>query len=206
MSDPRVLDGLREQLGSWRAEVKGGASRVGWKIGFNVPAVQQRLGIDSEVIGHLTTATRLEPGGEYSAAGSVRLVAEPEVAVEIGPGGSVIGYAPAIELVDIDRDFDDVQAIVAGNIMHRAVVIGRSRPVLGAPVTGSIAGQEIVAEPEIDRLVALTADLVEQVGESLQAGDWIITGSLITPLPAKPGETFTLEFEHLGSVSVEISD
>jgi 2-oxo-3-hexenedioate decarboxylase len=201
-----VLDGLREQLASRRAELQGGARRVGWKIGLNVPAIQETLGIDSEVIGHLTSASLIEPGGEFSAAGAVRLVAEPEVAVEIGEGGTIIGYAPAIELADIDRDFDDVQAIVAGNIFHRAVVLGRSRPAVAARVTGSIADQPIDAEPELDRLVQLTAGLLEEVGESLQPGDRIITGSLVTPLPASPGDSLSLELEHLGSVSVSITD
>jgi 2-keto-4-pentenoate hydratase len=73
-------------------------------------------------------------------------------------------------------------------------------------VTGSIAGQSIDAEPELERLVQLTAGLLEEMDERLQPGDRIITGSLVTPFPASPGDSLSLELEHLGSVSVSITD
>lgn len=141
MTDARVVSGLRTQLRHWRAALDGGAERIGWKIGLNIPEVQEQLGIEESVIGHLTSATVVEAGGEYRAGAAVRLRAEAEVAVELGRDvephadadaarEAVAGLAAAIELVDVGRPPEDVEAIVAANVFHRAVVLGPSRPAL----------------------------------------------------------------------------
>src|SRR5713101_303788 len=138
VTDPRVVRGMRAQLASWRSRVAGGASRVGWKIGFNSPATQKQLGLDGTVVGHLTQATVLAPGASHSLAGSHLVCAEPEVAIHLGrdvPGGAgedasraaIAALGAAIELVDIDRPLDDLEAILAANVFHRAVVLGAPR-------------------------------------------------------------------------------
>src|SRR3989442_608536 len=75
---------MHAQLASWRSRVAGGASRVGWKIGFNSPAAQKQLGLDGAVVGHLTQATVLAPGTSHSLAGAHLVCAEPEVAIHVG--------------------------------------------------------------------------------------------------------------------------
>ena len=213
MTDPRVLDGLREQLVSWRAELQGGARRVGWKIGFNLPAVREALGIEEPAIGHLTSATLLEDGATYSAAGAVRLVLEPEVAVEIGEGGEAAGYAAAIELADFDRPLDDVQAIVAGNIFHRAVVLGTDRRELEGRLEARVVvnGEERASAAAPDDyfagVVALAARLLGEAGESLRPGDRIICGTITPPLPVGAGEDVTVELGGcLGSLNVRLGE
>src|SRR5438309_3874403 len=84
VTDPRVVRGRHAQLASWRSRVAGGASRVGWKIGFNSPAAQKQLGLDGTVVGHLTQATVLAPGTSHSLAGAHLVCAEPEVAIHVG--------------------------------------------------------------------------------------------------------------------------
>ena len=155
MTDQRIADGLSEQLASWRAELKGGATRVGWKIGFNLPAVQEMFGVEEPAIGYLTSATLLDDGADYSAAGSTRLVVEPEVAVEIAEGGGIGGYAPAIELADMDRPLDDLQAIVAEDIFHRGVIFGEFRPVLDGPPAARVVinGEERASADAPDGLL-----------------------------------------------------
>src|SRR5262245_55682769 len=117
---------MQGQLARWRAALAHGASRVGWKTGINAPAVQRALGIDDVVLGHLPSATTLLPGATHSLAGGTRVGMEAEVALHVGtdlPGGAtpdaaraaVAGLGAAIELVDIDRPFDDLEAIVAGD-------------------------------------------------------------------------------------------
>ena len=47
--DPRVAAGLPAQL-TRRAELlAGGAEPVGWKVGFNLPSVQQAFGITQPI-------------------------------------------------------------------------------------------------------------------------------------------------------------
>ena len=42
----------------------------------------------------------------------------------MGDGGEVAGLAPALELVDLDLPFDDLEPILAGNVFQRGVVFG----------------------------------------------------------------------------------
>lgn len=220
--DQRVVDGLTEQLASWRAELQGGARRVGWKIGMNLPEVQQALGIREPVIGYLTTATLIERGGQFSASGAENLVVEAEVALEIGrdvpPGVSeeeareaIAGLAPAIELVDVASDRQDVQTIVAGNVFHRGVVLGESSPAFsaeGARATISVNGEERASADTPDdfaEVVEVTSRLLGAVGETLRAGDRIISGAA-TVTAGAPGDAVTVDLGPLGSVDVRITD
>ena len=219
--DPRVAASLRAQLQRWRAALDGGAERVGWKIGLNIPEVQQRLGLTEPVIGHLTSATRLEPGAAYSAGAAVALRAEPEVALEVGrdvdPDAdadaareALAGLAPALELVDVGRPPGDLEGIVAANLFHRAFVLGASRP--GFPAEGVEAVVTVGGEPRAEArapedftgVVCLVARLLAVVDERLRAGDRIIAGSLTPPVPVGPGDDVRVDLGVLGRVEVMI--
>ncbi len=149
-ADPRVVAALEDQLRHWRAQLERGERRVGWKIGLNIPEVQERLGIDGPVIGHLTSATQLPSGGIYSAGPAVALRGEPEIALELErdvPGSAdrraasdaIAGAAPAIELVDVGRPPGGLEGIVAENVFHRAFALGPSQPALGDGVEASLS-------------------------------------------------------------------
>src|SRR4051794_31082505 len=139
-----VPDGMRDQLRRRRETLDAGAEHVGWKIGLNIPEVQQQLGIEEPVLGHLTSATVVEDGGEFDATGTDKLMAEPEVAIEVGEGQTVAGLAPAIELVDIGRPprGEGVGGIVADNIFHCAVVLGEGAAGEPTRATVRVNGEE----------------------------------------------------------------
>src|SRR3954470_18295619 len=94
---------MREQLERRREALSRGADHVGWKIGLNIPEVQEQLGIDEPVLGFLTSATVVGDGAEFDASGAEKLMAEPEVAIELGEDETIAGLAAAIELVDTGR-------------------------------------------------------------------------------------------------------
>jgi 2-oxo-3-hexenedioate decarboxylase len=209
-------------MASWRAELQGGAKRVGWKIGMNLPEVQETLGIREPVIGYLTTATLIESGGQFSGRNTGNLVAEAEVALEIGrdvPGDvseedardAIAGLAPAIELVDPASERQDVQMIVAGNVFHRGVVLGESRsafPAEGVKATIEVNGEERAAADAPDdfaEVVEVTARLLAAAGEKLRAGDRIISGS-VTMSAVAQGDAVTVDLGPLGSLDVRITD
>ena len=186
--DARVAKALRVQLQSWRSALAAGASRVGWKIGLNIPEVQERLGLREPVIGHLTSSTQLEPGGEYVGGAALELRAEPEVAVEVGrdvPGDvdeetgreAIAAYGPAIELVDVGRPPGDLEGIVAANVFHRAFVLGPSRPALtteGVAAEVAVNGErraEADTPDDFAEVVMLVARLLDAVGERLGRPD-----------------------------------
>ena len=63
------------------------AEPVGWKVGFNVPAIQEKLGIDGPLAGFLTGDTLLDDGAVWSLGEGGPVVVEQEVAVELGEDG-----------------------------------------------------------------------------------------------------------------------
>jgi 2-keto-4-pentenoate hydratase len=215
---------MREQLQRREETLAAGAKHVGWKIGLNIPEVQQQLGIDEPVLGHLTSATMLAPGGEYAASGAKRLMAEPEVAIELGADvepsagedvarDAIAGLAPAIELVDTGRPprGEGVEGIVADNVFHSAVVLGLSLPALhreSIAATVVVNGEERAqadAPGDLAEVVLVAARRLGEAGERLRAGDRIIAGS-ITPQvgPLSPGDELEVEVAGLGRLQVRV--
>jgi len=205
-------EAYQQQLGHWRATLHSGAGRIGWKIGLNVPAVQDKLGIDRSVVGHLTTATLLGADGAHSLAGAQKPMAEPEIAIQVGPDGTIAGLAPAIEVADIDRSLDDVGQIVAANVFHRAVAIGPSVQLSSAEgiealltVNGEQVGSADADATDLGAIITLVDDTLRAAGESLQAGDRIIAGSLTQPAPVEPGDTATVDLGPIGRLEVSFT-
>jgi 2-oxo-3-hexenedioate decarboxylase len=187
------------------------SDRAGWKIGLNVPAVQEVLGIDRSVSVPLTEATRLADGDSVSIGSFTAALVEPEVAVEIGPDGGIGRVGPAIEVVDIDLPFDDVDAIVAGGVFHRGFLIGPLTDVVPGRVSATVTvdGEErALAEldPGLEEAVATVAFRAEERGEKLLPGEVVIAGSLTPPQPIAPGEELTVEVAPLGRLSLTFTD
>lgn len=202
---------MREQLERRREALSRGAESVGWKIGLNIPEVQHQLGIEEPVLGHLTSETVVEPGGEYHAGEASRLMAEPEVAIELGDGGAIASLAPAIELVDTGRPprGEGVAGIVADNIFHCAVVFGPNAEGSPAGATVWVNGEQRERADFTDDLaevVAVAGRRLAEAGEELRPGDRIIAGS-ITPQvgPLEPGDELAVEVEGLGRVELTVA-
>jgi 2-keto-4-pentenoate hydratase len=208
-SDPRIVEALVQQLTEWRRTLDGGAGRVGWKIGINVPDAQRKLGIDEPVIGHLTTATQLPDGAEFDGSAATELRIEPEVALHMGVNGEIAGYGAAIEIVDTGDPPPEVERIVATNIFHRGFVLAEAQPAMPAGLEAEVRmdGQLRAsgeAPPHFTDVVELVSRLLHDAGEELRAGDVIIAGSLTPPQPVQRGERVEVGLGPLGSLSVSI--
>ena len=188
-----------------------GAEPVGWKIGFNVPAIQEKLGIDGPVAGFLTTNGVLADGADVPLEGPT--IVESEVAVELGEDGrSITALLPALELADPPDLEQDVETILAGNIFHRAVAFG---PRVEAESPGAarilVNGEEQHSVPaeraaaRLDEMVGVVANRLADAGERLTPGERIITGILAPPHSAEPGDTVRLELESVGGVELHFS-
>jgi 2-keto-4-pentenoate hydratase len=210
--DPRLVAALTRQLEGRRRALAGGARRVGWKLGMGDA---ERIGT-GPVVGHLTSATQLEPGGTFPAGDAAALHADVELAVEIaadvGPGDDVRaaigGYAAALELVDLDAADRDAEAIVAANIFHRAFAVGATVPpmpldgVLGRLVVDGDQRGAAPAKDVADRLAA-AARIVASVSDALRAGDRVITGSIVQA-PVGAGRRVVADLGPVGSVALRI--
>jgi 2-keto-4-pentenoate hydratase len=212
-ADPRIERGMRAQLERRAALLAGGALPLGWKVGFNVPATQERLGIDGPLAGFLTSAGLLEDGGVYPLGGAPA-IAEPEVAVEVGADGrSIAALLPALEVAhppDLTQQVDD---ILAGNVFHRAVAFG-PRVETTAPGAARILvnGEQrhvVAAEDTGERLTEMVeaiAGRVAEAGEELRPGELVITGVIAPPPPVEPGDRVRLELEALGAVELGFTE
>jgi 2-keto-4-pentenoate hydratase len=206
-----VAAGMRAQLERRRARLRDGDGRLGWKIGLNDPKVMERLGLERPVVGHLLASARHDPGEALSLAGTTSPAIEPEVAIHLDDDGQVAGVGPALELIDAAPPFEDLEAIIAGNIFHRAVVLGPTAPLELLPKRVTVArngAEELAAEVAVDvaGTVALVAERLDAAGERLEAGDRIIAGSLTPAVPVAAGDHLIADFGELGALEIRFTD
>jgi 2-keto-4-pentenoate hydratase len=197
--DPRLVTALRAQLANRRGE------RVGWKLGIGD---RERIG-GHITVGHLTSATRLQPGAVYEPRDSGDLHADAEVAVEIGPDGRIAAYGAALELVDLRSPPDTPEEVVAANVFHRAVAFAPTwSPLLPRGIEARLlvngeqrdAGR---AAGDIEDKVAAAARILEAVGEALAAGDVVITGSVVQVRVA-PGDRVAADLGEIGRAELSV--
>jgi 2-keto-4-pentenoate hydratase len=192
-----------------REQIAQGAEPLGWKIGFNVHAAQEKLGVDGPLAGFLTKDGLLEDGAEVSLEDGPLLV-EAEVAVELAEDARTIAaLLPALEIAD-PPDLDlGVETILAGNIFHRGVAFGPrvsaaepggARILVNGELEHEVAPAETVGH--LEDMVEVIARRLAEAGEELSAGDRIITGVLAPPHPARPGDRVRLELDALGGVEL----
>lgn len=226
--DPRVRSGVGRLLANRQSLIDRGARPIGWKLGFGSAAGRERLGTIAPLIGFLTDSTVVASGNLVAVGAWRQPMIEPEVAVYMAsdlPNGSetdrvsrAIGaLGPAIELADVDFELVDVESIMAANIFHRAVVLGDPDPArAGARREGLVARVSIDGEiravtPDLESLtgemlsvIGSLADLLRAAGESLKAGDVVITGSVVPPIPGAGVTEATFELSPFTPISVKL--
>ena len=198
--DSRLVAAIARQLKGRRG------ARVGWKLGIGD---RERIG-DEIAVGHLTSATRLERGQSYTPAEGEDLHADAEVAVEIGADGAIAAYGAALELVDLRSPPDTPEDVVAANVFHRAVTFAQT---WGALPPDGVEAQLLVngevrdaarSARDLEEKVQAAARILAAVGEALEPGDLVITGSVVQ-VPVAPGDRVEADLGALGHVSVEVS-
>ena len=207
-----VERGTAAQLVRRRERLAQGAEHIGWKIGFNLPAIQERLGTDAPVTGFLTTDGLLDDGATWSL-GDGEVLVESEIAVEIGEDArSIAALLPALELVDPPDLELELEQILAGNVFHRAVVFGprveTDRPGAVRVLVNGDEQHAIDAEQAgaaLEAMVVAASARLEAVDERLVPGDRIITGILCPPHAARAGDRVRLEVEGLGAVELAVA-
>jgi 2-keto-4-pentenoate hydratase len=218
---------MSDQLAERDARLAQGDRQIGWKVGFGSPAGLAALGIDRPLVGFLLASGLIPDGASVPVGSYANPMLEPEIAVhlarDVAPGASwhdvkaaIGGLSAAIELADVDPPPADVRTILAGNIFHRHVVLGpvdESRTD-GRGISGRVRadGREVAANRrpegltgEIVNVVRMTAELLQGCDERLRAGDVVITGSVVPPLPVVPGQHVEAHLGPLGRLSVHVS-
>jgi 2-keto-4-pentenoate hydratase len=197
VTDERIDRGMRALLELRARRLAAGERPIGWKLGFGAPAALERLGTSAPLVGFLTDRSLVEPGATVSVAGWGMPMLEPELAIHVGDDLGIGALGPAIELADLDAAVADPEAILAGNIFHRAVVLGAGRHASVAELSPRIErnGDEVAApaDPqeltgELGALLRHLRELLPRYGEELRPGDVVIAGSIVPPLQIVPGD------------------
>ena len=229
--DPRIARGMEAQLRRCRELLSAGHKPLGWKLAFGGPAAMERLRINAPLVGFLLESAKLPSNSTVSISNWTKPAAEPEIAVYLGkdlPANSsreaaiaaISALGPAIELADVDHPSDDVAGTLACDIYQRHIILGRTDATYaGGLLDGLVCrvirnGSEIahvVGPPlqtltgELIDIVRHTANLLAAFGESLQAGQLIIAGSITPPLWVAPGEELIFQLAPIDSISVRFA-
>jgi 2-keto-4-pentenoate hydratase len=228
--DDRVTAGLARQLAYRKRMLDEGAAAIGWKVGFGAPAALQLMQITAPLLGFLTDSTVYESGSNVDTSKWDQPFIEFEVAVylgkDLGPGASrdeaqaaIRAVGAAIELANIDLPIgpENVEEIVAGGIFHTGVVFGEPDDdraglnISGLSARILIEGTERAFTDDLQAITGNYAGIVTTVastlaaaGERLRAGDVIITGSVIPPVPLGEGREFVFALEPLEPISIRV--
>ena len=122
---------------------------------------------------------------------------------------------PALEVVDsrVAEWRSRIADTVADNAGAARVVLGSATPVAGLDLRllgvllsrngtpiDSGAGAAALGHPAA--ALGWLANTLAGFGEGLRRGDVVLAGALTRMVPARPGDRFSAEFAHLGTVSV----
>jgi 2-keto-4-pentenoate hydratase len=221
-----IDDAYRVQLGLIRRRsAQTGQRRVGWKVGLTARAIQQQFGFDEPVFGCLLKEGKVASGHAFKYGDLIRPGFENELCVElardVAPGASFEAVAasigtvhPALEIIETRGDFvGQIALALADNAQQFAFVLGPpvrateagdlaklvARVRVNGAEVGSGRGDAVLGHPF--NSVAWLATKLESFGETLRAGDLIMTGSFTRQFPLAAGDRLETEFEGLGKVT-----
>lgn len=220
-----MREGMRRMLGLRSEHLARGDRAIGWKLGFGAPFWLEKFALDGPLVGFLPASRRHEPGAMVSCEGWANAVAEPEIAVYLSDDvvdpamvtAAISGMGPAIELADVFPPPGDIADVLGGNIFHRAVILGapdpsrrdgdaggmRARVIRGPSQVADTTDLESLTGPIVATL-AHAAELLLAAGETLRAGEVVIMGSVVPPIPIQPGDTVTFDLSPLLPISVRV--
>ncbi|HEY5671638.1 MAG TPA: fumarylacetoacetate hydrolase family protein [Anaerolineales bacterium] len=228
--DSRILRGMDKLLKLRQGRLDAGDKAIGWKVGFGAPASLEALRLDAPLVGFLTDKVLLDSGSALSIAGWTKPAAEPEIAVYLNrdlPGVSdretiqaaISAIGPAIEIADVHFPPNDVEAILAGNIYNRHVILGKSdNSRAGCTLDGLVGriyrnGQEIATVTDLQVLtgnfigiVQHVANLLASLGQMLRSGDVIITGSIVPPLWIERDEEIRFDLDPIDKLTIRLEN
>jgi 2-oxopent-4-enoate/cis-2-oxohex-4-enoate hydratase len=205
---------------------------IGKKIGVTSKAVQDMLGVHQPDFGFLTDAMQVADGATVEiAAGLIQPRAEAEIAFILkdslrGPGvtdsdvlAATAAIAPCFEIVDsrIAEWRIGILDTIADNASCGVFVLGEARhdprgldlPGLrvemfknGAKISEGL-GSAVQGSPLT--AVAWLANTLGRYGVPLEAGEVILSGSLVPLAPAVAGDEFSLVLHGIGTASIRFA-
>jgi 2-keto-4-pentenoate hydratase len=203
---------------------------AGLKIATTTKVMQQLMGIDHPCGGMIFERRIHASPARLKLADYIHLVVECELAVRVSRTlspeampytaatirSAVAEVMPAFELIE-DRFADYKQtsalSLIADAAWNAGIVLGKAVKVAGARELNGLRGRldingkaakEGLTDGPMEAL-AWVANLANERGRPLKAGQVVITGSVIPTLPIASGDTFVFDLEGLGSAELSVT-
>lgn len=199
---------------------------AGRKLGLTSKAKQEMMGVHEPTYGVLLKNMQLQTGEPISMEPFIHAKIEPEIAFifdkEVsGPTNTVADIleatryvAPAMEIIDSRyRNFDFTYAdVIADNSSSSRYIVGDTfyrvdeldLRLMGmvfkknGEVVATSAGAAVMGHPA--RAIAWMANKLAKRGQSIQAGEIVLSGALSGAVTISPGDQFTVELDGIGSL------
>lgn len=229
-----MADAYRVQMAVLERRRAEGHAQSGWKIGGTLHAMRAGRGETTPALGFLLAGNGRESGDRVHLGGAGDWFLEPELAFVMGSGlhgpgvtpeqvrTAVGAVAPAMELVRQPETFRALAPRRALNLTTAGYVLGPAVP--GCPdrtalddlrasaLCGSAAGDgEAVAHARLGDVgdnpldsVAWLVETLAGLGQGVEAGQVVLTGSLSPLLPLRPGEHWRVELDGVGAVELNV--
>ena len=216
------------QVAAWK---RAGRKVVGYKVGLTSLAMQKQLGVDQPDFGRLLDDMVLNPSHPVSLERFISPKIEPEISFVLksdlrGPGLTLdevrdaVDYAvTSLEIID-SRIADwriKLSDTIADNASSGALVLGSehiridSQDLAATAVTLSVNGKVVgegtgaaVLGHPLNGLLWV-ANTLGALGQTLEAGAVVMSGSVTAAVPIDPGDTVTATFSGLKSLEVRFS-
>lgn len=200
---------------------------VGMKMGLTSAAKMKQMGVENPCYGYLADYFAYGDGAQIPFDELVHPKVEAEIAFILkddlsGPGchiGDVLAATdfvmPAVEIIDSRyKDFKfDLKSVIADNSSSSRYVSGgmakRVEDVdlktLGVvmEINGEVvqlgAGAAVLGHPAT--AIAMLANMMSERGETLKAGEYILSGAITAATTVNKGDNVTVKFQDLGTLS-----
>ncbi|WP_254822933.1 2-keto-4-pentenoate hydratase [Haloglomus halophilum] len=206
-----------------------GATVTGHKVGLTSDGIQEQLGVDEPDFGRLLDTMFVDGSVPFEELIQPRV--EPEIGFVMGEAldppvtyldvlRATRAVVPVLEVIDSRvRDWDiGIQDTIADNASSAMYLAGEQTNAVdgldlslegvkvhrnGAYQDGGV-GAAVLGHPA--RAVAWLANTLADLGERLEPGQLVLSGSFIPAIDLHPGDTLTVEFTSLGTVTARVSE
>jgi 2-oxopent-4-enoate/cis-2-oxohex-4-enoate hydratase len=227
-----VADAYRIQAELSRVrESETGAKRIGMKIGCTSEAIRDYFGIDRPDFGVVFDDMLLRPGSTLDLETLIQPRMEAELAFRLtrdlaGPGVAVVdvlaateAVAPCMEIIDSRIENWEISIVdtIADNGSSAQAMLGAWVEIDRLPsldrvevvftrngsVVGRGLGSDVLGHPA--NAVAWLANTLGEFGDSLRAGEIVLSGAFTTASECAGGDVFEAEFDGIGGLTLVVA-
>jgi 2-keto-4-pentenoate hydratase len=218
-------EAYRIQLALIERRCAAGERQIGWKVGLTSKAIQQQFGfhepcfgciLETRPNGHVFAAGELiTPGFEAELCMQLSRPLAGEVSLDEVRAAVAVVH-PSFEIIETRGDPAQIALMLADNAQQRSVILGEpvaftpglaldqveARVELNGAVVATGVGAAVLDHPL--NSIAWLARKLGEYGRSLQAGELVMTGSLVRQFPLAPGDRARANFSGIGAVEVGV--